>query len=60
MPVNATRRFWIVSSLIGIVVCGAMALLYADLGLWGETTLFGVCTVCNIYTYRKYSKKAES
>lgn len=50
-PGNVGRRFWIVSSFIGLCVCGALMLYFAVEGFWKESGLYLVFFLCNAWTF---------
>jgi len=61
MPVidvnNATNKFWVIVSSIGICVCGSLTLLHATGGLWKGAGMYLLFTFCNIYTLETRRRK---
>jgi hypothetical protein len=45
------RRFWIVSSFIGLCACGALMLYLAIEGYWKEAGIWLLFFLCNAWTF---------
>jgi hypothetical protein len=50
---DGVRRFWVVSSFIGLCVCGALMLYFAVGGFWTEAGLYLGFFLCNAWTFER-------
>jgi hypothetical protein len=52
-----SRKFWVIASLIGICVCGALMLSFAVGGHWEKAGVYLLFTLCNVWTFETKRRK---
>ncbi len=51
------HRFWVISSFMGLCVCGALMLFFAIAGYWEEAGAYLLFFLCNAWTFETKRKK---
>jgi hypothetical protein len=51
------RKFWVVSSFIGLCVCGALMLFFVVGGYWKGAGAYLLFFLCNAYTFETKRRK---
>jgi hypothetical protein len=51
------RKFWVISSFIGLCVCGALMLFFAVEGYWWEAGAYLLFFLCNAWTFETKRRK---